>query len=139
MINKLICLLFILNHLNAAPCKSYSSKEECKAATHNSCKHTTTCPPTVSTTPCVDENKRDLWSYVQPILLALYILLAALLVLLLCSFICRMCSQLFVMCGCDTWFRPCFCVDSYSDMNCSLITSSMESCPCENKTPLCKK
>lgn len=130
----LVSLLIVINHLNAAPCKSYSSKEECKAVTHSPCKHTT-CQPRVSTTPCVDENMRDLWSYVQPILLALYILLSALLVLLLCSFLCRMCSQLFVMCGCDTWIRPCFCVDSYSDMNCSLITSSTESCPGENKTP----
>lgn len=79
----------------------------------------------VTTTPeprMYASNGIDWAKTIQPLLLALYIMLAALLVLMLISFFCRMCNQLFVVCGCDTWFRPCFFGASASDTDCSLLS-----------------
>ncbi|KAG8262364.1 putative electron transfer flavoprotein subunit [Homalodisca vitripennis] len=139
---KLFYVISCIHYLNAAPCKSYKwdvVKKPVCTDPPTTCKPITTCEPV--TTDCPEENKWDYWCILQPLLLALYIMLAALLVLLLLSCICRMCSKMFVKCGCDTWFRPCFCFDNYSDSNCSLISASAaDSCICDDKEcPLFKQ
>lgn len=79
--------------------------------------------PTANITTTPEPSASNDWSKtMQPLLLALYIMLAALFVLMLISFFCRMCNQLFVVCGCDTWFRPCFFGASASDTDCSLLS-----------------
>lgn len=133
MLTKLAYLAVVLltvHHTCGSPCKSYREREECTKAKKTCEIHKTTTPA-----PCV-EKKRDWWCLLQPLLLALYILIAVSLLSLLCSCICRMCNQLFIMCGCDTWFRPCFL--GFSESDTSLVSSSLESCPCDNKLASCK-
>uniref|UniRef100_A0A1B6MP76 Uncharacterized protein n=1 Tax=Graphocephala atropunctata TaxID=36148 RepID=A0A1B6MP76_9HEMI len=127
MIAQLFYLISFLSYLNAAPCRSYKFNLLLSTTCSYVKPTTTTCKPDVDSQSA--ESSWDYWSILQPLMLAIYITLAALLVLLLLSCICRMCSQLFLKCGCDTWFRPCFCFDTYTDSNCSLMSDSRESYP----------